>query len=52
MRRLGVIVPLCVVGMLWGGFLIGDDKKTDKEPSGKRFQLPSIYKSLGLTKRL
>ena len=51
MRRLGLIVPLCVVGMFWGGLLIGDDKKPDKEPSGKRFQLPSIYKSLGLTKK-
>jgi hypothetical protein len=51
MRRLGLILPWCVLGMLWCGFLVGDDKKPDKEPSGKRFQLPSIYKSLGLTKK-
>jgi hypothetical protein len=49
MRRLGLILLLLVVGMLWGGFLIGDDKKSEKEPSSKRMQLPSYYKSLGLT---
>jgi hypothetical protein len=49
MRRLGLILPLCVVGVLWGGFLVGDDKKPEKEPIIVKAQLPRYFKQLGLS---
>jgi|SRR5579884_668918 len=46
MSRLWRIAPLLVVGMVWSGFLMGDDKP---EPIVVRATLPSNYKQLGLT---
>jgi hypothetical protein len=46
MSRLWRIAPLLVVGMVWSGFLLGDDKP---EPIVVRATLPSNYKQLGLS---
>jgi hypothetical protein len=48
MLRLRMIVPLCVVGMLCTGFLLGEDKKAE-EPIVVRVQLPRYYKQLLLS---
>lgn len=46
MSRLWRIAPLLVVGMVWSGFLLGDDKP---EPIVVRATLPPNYKQLGLS---
>lgn len=52
MRRLGLLAPLCVAGFVWSSLLLmGQDKKTDKEPILVTKRLPTNYKSLGLTKK-
>jgi hypothetical protein len=35
--------------MVWGGFLVGDDKKSEKEPIIVKAQLPRYFKQLGLS---
>ena len=49
MRRLWLIAPLCVVGLLGSGFLMGEDKKTDNETVIVRPQLPRNFKQLLLS---
>lgn len=49
MLRLRVMVPLLVVGVLTSGFLMGEDKKTDKEPIIVTTRLPSYYSLLNLS---
>lgn len=50
MCRLRFMMPLLVVGFLAGGFLLGEDKKTDsKEPVFVKTQLPRYYRQLGLS---
>lgn len=51
MLRLRVMLPLLVVGVLSSGFLMGEDKKTDKEPIIVKAQLPRYYKQLGLSNK-
>ncbi len=46
MARLWRVAPVLVVGMVWGGFLMGDDKK---EPIIVSARLPNYYSRLGLT---
>ncbi len=49
MYRLRFVVPLLVVGLLSSGFLLGQGKKTDKEPIIVSKRLPNNYKQLGLS---
>ncbi|HTU93894.1 MAG TPA: hypothetical protein VMF69_27685 [Gemmataceae bacterium] len=51
MLRLWFVAPLLVVGMLSSGFLLGEDKKTDKEPIIVTKQLPANYGKLGLSQK-
>ncbi len=37
------------VGLLAGGFLMGDDKKPDEQPSKLKGKLPAHFKKLGLS---
>lgn len=49
MVRLRLIASFGVVALLWTGFLMGQDKKTDKEPVIVKAQLPRYYRQLGLS---
>ena len=50
MSRLRLVAALFVAGLLSSGFLMGEDKKTDKEPIIVRAQpLPRYFKQLGLS---
>lgn len=51
MRHLWFVAPLLGVGMLWSGFLMGEDKKPAKEPIYVRPTLPNHYRELGLSKK-
>lgn len=50
MLRLRFMAPLLVVGMFGSGFLMGEDKKTDKEII-IRARLPMYYSKLGLSQK-
>lgn len=47
MFRSRIVLPLLVVGVLTGGWLIGDEKKD--EPTKAKGTLPANWKKLGLT---
>lgn len=49
MIRLRSTFPLLVVGMFWSSLLMGEDKKTDKEPIIVSKRLPTYYNKLGLS---
>ena len=49
MFRLRFAASMLAVGLLSTGFLMGEDKKTDKEPVIVKAQLPRYYKQLGLS---
>lgn len=51
MIRLWLLAPLCVVGILWSGFLMGEDKKKEAEPVIVTARLPTYYSKLGLSQR-
>jgi hypothetical protein len=49
MFRLRFALSLLVVGLLTSGVLMGEDKKTDKEPIIVNTRLPANFSKLGLT---
>jgi hypothetical protein len=49
MIRLKIAVPVVLVSLLMGGWLLGDDKKADTTPPPARATLPANWKKLGLT---
>jgi hypothetical protein len=49
MFRLRLVASMLVVGVLSSGFLMGEDKKTDREPIVVKAQLPRYFKQLGLS---
>lgn len=49
MLRLWLVVPLLVVGLLSSGLLMGEDKKTAKDPIIVSKRLPTYYNKLGLS---
>jgi hypothetical protein len=49
MSRLRFVMPLFALGLLSGGFLLGEDKKAEKELIIIRGQLPRYFKQLGLS---
>lgn len=51
MIRLRLMVPMFVVGMFWSSFLLGEDKKTAKEPIIVSKRLPANYSKLNLSKQ-
>ena len=51
MLRLRLVIPLLVVATFGSGFLMGEDKKTDKEPLIVRARLPTYYSKLGLSQK-
>lgn len=51
MIRLRSTIPLLVVGMFWSGLLMGDDKKTEKDPIIISKRLPANYSKLGLSQK-
>jgi hypothetical protein len=51
MLRLWLTVPLLLVGMVWSGLLLGEDKKSAKEPIIVSKRLPTHYKDLGLSQK-
>jgi hypothetical protein len=42
-------VTALAVGLLAGGFLMGDDKKPDEQPTKLKGKLPAHFKKLGLS---
>jgi hypothetical protein len=51
MLRLRFMAPLLVVGMFGSGFLIGDDKKPEKEQVVIIRRLPAYYSRIGLSQK-
>jgi hypothetical protein len=49
MTRLRLVLPLFAFGLLSSGFLMGEDKKAEKEPVIVKAQLPRYFKQLGLS---
>jgi hypothetical protein len=49
MFRLRFAAPMLVVGVFFSGLLMGDDKKTDKDPVVVNVRLPQNFSKLGLT---
>jgi myo-inositol-1-phosphate synthase len=49
MYRLRFAVSVLVIGLLTSGFLLGEDKKTEKEPIIVTVKLPTGYSKLGLS---
>ncbi|HEY7426687.1 MAG TPA: hypothetical protein VH682_20800 [Gemmataceae bacterium] len=49
MYRLRFAASVLVIGLLTGGFLLGEDKKTEKEPIIVTAKLPPYYSKLGLS---
>lgn len=49
MHRLRFAIPLLAVGLLSSGFLMGQGKKTEKEPLLVTKRLPNNYSKLGLS---
>jgi hypothetical protein len=49
MYRLRFVAPVLLVGFVTSGFLMGDDKKSDKEPIIVKARLPAYYSKLGLS---
>jgi hypothetical protein len=43
------MLPLLAVGLVWSSFLMGEDKKSDKEPVVIIRRLPAYYNRLGLS---
>ncbi len=51
MLRFKFMIPLLVICMVWGSFLIGQEKKTDKEPILVSKRLPTYYNRLNLSQK-
>ncbi|HWG47944.1 MAG TPA: hypothetical protein VN688_34595 [Gemmataceae bacterium] len=51
MFRLRFVASMLVVGLLTSGFLMGEDKKTDKEPIFIKARLPAGFSKLGLNQK-
>lgn len=49
MSRLRFITPLFAVGLLSSGVLLGEDKKTEREPIIVNTRLPTYFSKLGLS---
>lgn len=51
MNRVQIVASLFAVALCASGYLMGDDKKTEKEPVIVKASLPRYFKQLGLNDR-